>query len=274
MSWVDLILNIAGLLLWLNWRAGKADPLGRRTPATLLGTLRSAAPQRSRRWDLPAVLGGLIFLRAVLYWLLGPALHWIGILNLGIISLPFRSDMFGRILLFSLLSFLLTLGIFYSWLILLSLLKGPKPVHDFARMQLGGIDGWADGVKWFVPLVVTCVGWWLASWALAKMGIIPHPPSVAWRLGESLVIASQAYLIWKFPIALLLILYLLNSYIYFGKHPIWKYADATAQTLLSPLKKIPLRFGKVDIAPIVGIAVVFFVAEFAERGISFLYRRL
>ena len=274
MSWVDFILNIAGLLLWLNWRAGKADALGKRTPATLIGTLRSAAPQRSGRWDLPAVLGALIFLRAVLYWLLGPPLRWAGTLNLGVISLSFRSDLFGRILLFSLLSFLLTLGIFYSWLVLLSLLKGPKPIHDFVRMQLGRIDGWSNGVKWFLPLVVTAVCWWLASWILQKMGIIPRPVSEIWRLGESLIIASQSYLIWKFPIAALLMLHLLNSYIYFGRHPIWKYIDATSQTLLRPLEKIPLRLGKVDFAPIIGIALIFFVAEFAGRGIGLLYRRL
>jgi uncharacterized protein YggT (Ycf19 family) len=274
MSWVDFILNIAGLLLWLNWRAGKADPLGKRTPATLIGTLRSAAPQRTGRWDLPLVLSALIFLRAVLYWLLGPALRWAGILNLGVISLSFRSDWFGRILLFSLLSFLLTLGIFYSWLVLLSLLKGPKPIHDFVRMQLGGIDDWPDGLKWFLPLVVTAVCWWLTSWILQKMGIIPRPISEAWRLGESLVIASQSYFTWKFPIAALLALHLLNSYIYFGRHPIWNYADATAQTLLSPLTKIPLRIGKVDFAPVVGIALVFFMAEFAGREIGLLYRRL
>jgi uncharacterized protein YggT (Ycf19 family) len=274
MNWVDLILNIAGLLLWLNWRAGKADPLGKRTPATLIGTLRSAAPQRTGRWDLPAVLGALIFLRAVLYWLLGPALRWAGILNLGVISLSFRSDWFGRILLFSFLSFALTLGIFYSCLILLSLLKGPKPIHDFVRMQLGQIDSWPDGVKWSLPLMVTTIAWWVVSWALEKMGIIPQPVSEAWRVGESLVIALQSYLIWKFPIALLLVLHLLNSYIYFGKHPIWNYVDATAETLLSPLERIPLRIGKVDFTPVVGIALVFLAAEFAGRGIGLLYRRL
>lgn len=274
MSWVDFILNIAGLLLWLNWRASKSDPLGKRTPATLIGTLRSAAPQRTRRWDLPVVLGAFIFLRAVLYWLLGPALRWAGTLNLGVISLSFRSDWFGRILLFSLLSFLLTLGIFYSWLVLLSLLKGPKPIRDFVRMQLGRIDDWPDGIKWFLPLIVTVICWLLASWLLQTMGIIPRPASETWRVGESLVIASQSYLIWKFPIAALLVLHLLNSYIYFGRHPIWNYADATAETLLRPLAKIPLRIGKVDFAPIIGIALVFFIAEFAGRGIGLLYRRL
>src|ERR1700739_3221359 len=98
MSWVDFILNIAGLLLWLNWRAGKIDPLGKRTPATLVGTLRRAEPSRAQRWNLPVFLGALLFVRALIYWQIGPALRWSGTLNLGVISLSFRSDRFGLIL--------------------------------------------------------------------------------------------------------------------------------------------------------------------------------
>ena len=274
MTWVDLILNIAGLLLWLNWRAGKMDPLGKRAPATLVGTLRRAEPLRMQRWNLPIFLGALIFLRAVLYWQIGSALHWAGTLNLGVISPTFRSDWFGRILLFSALSFLLTLGVFYSWLLLLSLLKGPKPVQDFVRIQLGRVDGWSRGVKLLLPLVVTAISWWFLSWALAWLHIIPQPVSAAGRLKESFIIALESYLIWKFPVAALLLMHLLNSYIYFGRHPIWNYADLTAQTLLRPLKRIPLQVGKVDLKPLVGIALVFFIAEFAGRGLRFLSARL
>jgi len=274
MNWVDLILNIAGLLLWLNWRAGKADPLGKRTPATLIGTLRSAAPQKMRRWDVPAVLGALIFLRAVFYWLIGPALRWAGTLHLGIISLSFRSDKFGRILLFSFLSFVLALGILYSCLLLLSLLKGPKPIHDFVRMQLGRIDGWPAWVKCFLPLAVTAICWWLVSWLLAKLQIIPQA-SPSWRIEQSFLIATQGYLIWQFPAAAILVLHLLNSYVYFGRHPIWNYVDVTAERLLRPFKGIPfLRIGKVDFAPVIGIALVFLIAQLAGWGIGFLYKRL
>lgn len=278
MNWVDFILNIAGLLLWLNWRAGKADPLGKRTPATLIGTLRSAAPQKMRRWDVPAVLAALIFLRAVFYWLIGSALRWVAELNLGVIRVPFRTDEFGRFwflrtLLFSVLSFALTLGIFYSCLLLFSLLKGPKPVHEFVRMQLGRIDGWSRGVKLLLPLVVTAICWWLTSWLLVWLQIIPRP-STAWRIEESFIIASQGYLLWQFPIAAILVLHLLNSYIYFGRHPIWTYIEATAQTLLRPLKGIYLRIGKVDFAPLLGIVVVFLIARLAGWGVSVLYKRL
>jgi uncharacterized protein YggT (Ycf19 family) len=160
------------------------------------------------------------------------------------------------------------------WLLLLSILKGPKPVHDFVRMQLGRIDGWPRGVKFFLPFAVTAILWWLASWLLTWLLIIPPPISAAHRLEESLLIALQSYLVWKFPAGALLALHLLNSYIYFGRHPLWNYVNVTAQTLLSPLQKIPLRVGKVSFAPVVGIALVFLIAEFAGRGLRFLYARL
>ena len=277
MSWVDIILNIAGLLLWLNWRAGKIDPLGKRAPATLVGTLRQAVPSRAWRWNLPVFLGALLFVRALIYWQIGPALRWSGTLNLGVISLSFRSDRFGLILLFSLLSFLVSLGILYSCLLLLSLLKGPKPIQEFVRLQLGRIDDWHPGVKLALPLIVTTIGWWAASWALVSLRIIPQPVSPVCRIEQSLIIAVQGYLIWKFPIAALLVLHLLNNYIYFGPHPIWNYSNVTANTLLRPLKNLkwlPLRIGKVDLTPIVGIAVVFFVGEFASRALRHLYLRL
>ena len=274
MNWVDLILNIAGLLFWLNWRAGKVDPLGKRTPATLVGTLRRAEPLRIQRWVLPLIIALFLFVRAVFYCLIGPALGWVGTLDLGIISPTFRSNWFWPILLFSVLSFAVTLGVFYSWLLLLSLLKGPKPVHDFIRIQLGRIDDWAPGVKLVLPFVVTTISWWLASWVLASWRIIPQPVSELWRVGESLIIGLQSYLTWKFPVAALLTLYLLNSYIYFGSHPVWNYVNATAQSLLRPLKPIPLRIGRADFAPIVGIALVFLIAESADRGLWILYKRL
>jgi uncharacterized protein YggT (Ycf19 family) len=92
------------------------------------------------------------------------------------------------------------------------------------------------------------------------------------RLGESLVIALGSYLVWKFLIAALLVLHLLNSYIYFGKHPSWNYVNATAKQLLRPLKKIPLRVEKADFAPIVGIALVFLFAYCAQNGIKLFPR--
>ncbi len=276
MGLIDFILNLAGLLLWLNWRSVRFDPLGRRTPATLIGTLRRAEPRRLRRWHLLAALGGLLLLRALFYWQIGSAAHWTGTLNLSVITLSFRSDYFVRMLLFSIFSFGLTLGVFYLWLLLLSILAGPEPLpfHRLVRMPLGGIDRWSRGVKFVLPLMVMSVFWWLASWLLAWLQVIPPLVSPAHRIEESLVIGLGSYLTWKYLIGALLVLHLLNSYIYFGKHPFWSYVNAGAQALLSPLRVVPLRAGKVDFAPVVGIVLVFLVAELAGRGLVLLYGKL
>jgi len=274
MALIDFILNLAGLLLWLNWRSVRFDPLGKRTPATLIGTLRRAEPRRLRRWHLLAALGGLLLLRALFYWQIGSAAHWTGTLNLSVITLSFRSDYFVRMLLFSIFSFGLTLGVFYLWLLLLSILAGPEPFHRLVQMPLGGIDRWARWAKFLLPLIVTATFWWLASWLLAELQIIPKPVSTAQRLEESLVIGLSSYLTWKYLAGALLVLHLLNSYIYFGKHPFWGYVNAGAQTLLSPLRALPLRVGKADFAPVAGIVLVFLAAELAGRGLVFLYERL
>ena len=274
MALIDFILNLAGLLLWLNWRSVRFDPLGKRTPATLIGTLRRAEPQRWRRWHLLAALGGLLLLRALFYWQIGSAAHWTGTLNLSVITLSFRSDFFARMLWFSIFSFGLTLGVFYLWLLLLSILAGPEPIHRLVRMQLGRIDGWPCGVKLLLPLAITATFWWLASWLLTWLQIIPQPVSAAHRIEAALIVGLNSYLVWKYLIGALLALHLLNSYIYFGKHPFWSYVNAEARTLLSPLRAVPLQAGKVDFAPVVGLALVFLAAELAGRGLFFLYGRL
>jgi uncharacterized protein YggT (Ycf19 family) len=275
MGLIDFILNLAGLLLWLNWRAAKADPLGKPKPATLLGTLRRAEPANARRWHLPAALGGLLLLRALFYWQVGSALKpvWAGTLDLGVIAPSFISSSFGRILLFSIFSFARMFGILYLWLVLLSILGGPMPTHRLVKMQLGEIDGWPRWIKLLLPLAVITLVWALASWPFAWLHTRPVM-SAAHRIEESLVIALGSYLVWKFLIAALLALHLLNSYIYFGKHPFWNYVNATAKKLLWPLEKIPLRAGKADFAPVAGIALVFLLAGLGEFFLAWLYGRL
>jgi len=280
MSYVDFILNLAGLLLWIKWRSLPFDPIHKRTPATLVGTLRRAAPSHFRRWHLLAGIGLLLLLRAVVYWWVGAAFGqvWVGKLDLGVAVLPFRSDWFVRILSFSFFSFGLVLGVYYTWLLLLSLLHAQspaaEPVHRLVRMQLGGIDRWPRWAKIILPFAAGAAGWWLASWPLTWLAIIPRPVSARHRLEESVVIGLAGYLVWKFIAAALLALHLVNTYVYFGKHPFWNYVNATAQKLTAPLRKIPLRTGRVDFAPLVEIAAIFLAAELAERLLVWLYARL
>src|SRR5271157_1206902 len=125
MTLIDFILNIVGLLLWLNWRAAELPVRGR--PGTsLLSTLRPAGPPRPR-YDYWAGLPVLLAARAVFYWQAGQPVHWSPRIPLGPATLPFRSDLPGRMVLFSVLSFGVALGIFYLWLLFLSCVNGQVP---------------------------------------------------------------------------------------------------------------------------------------------------
>lgn len=277
MGIVNFILNLVGLLLWLNWRSNRVDPLVKRLPATLMGTLRPAAPKKFRRWHFPAVIVLLLLLRALIYWWVGGGTNWSGELNLGVTVLWFStgSHWLGlyRMVCFSFLSFSLLLGIVYMWLLLLSLLAGPLPVQAMVTIPLGRVDRWPRWARITLPFFVAAIAWWLATWLLNQLGVIALVP-MAGRFQQSVLFGLSSYLLWQYPLGALLLLHLLNSYVYFGKHPFWKYVGATAQTIQQPLGRLPLRLGKVDLAPAVGIAAVFLIAHFAETGLYRLYNHL
>jgi hypothetical protein len=275
---IDFILNIAGLLLWVSWRYVPFDPINRATPATLTGTLRRAEPVRIRRWHFLAALIGLLFVRAFCYWWIGGTLQWTMNIMLGVVSVAFRCDALDRMLVFSFGSFASTLFIFYLWLVLLWMV-GPRnleadPCQRFVRIQISPLHRWPWGVNSIFPFVVAALIWLAAEPLLARMAIVPRAES--WRhLGEqAVVIGMGAYLVWKHLIGAILGLKLLNSYIYLGPHPCWNFIDATAKNLLRPLAFIPLRVGKMDCAPIVGIILTYALALGLERGLSALFQKL
>jgi len=273
MSLIDFILNLAGLLLWLNWRAVPLDPLTSATPATLVGTLRRAERTRVRRWHFLAALAGLLVFRAWLYGQLGPALNWSPRLNLVATRLVFNSaDPHGwQPLLFSLLSFSRLLGIFFLWLLLLSLLARRKDESllslRLARLQLGFVSGWPAWKKLLLPLVAGFVVWWLLAWPLAAWGLIPRPVSTEARLAQATLVGSSTYFAWKYLIVALLTLRLLHNHVYFGGHPVWNFVDLAGRRLLGPLERLPLRVGRIDLTPVAGIVLVLLVAHFAENGV-------
>jgi len=277
---IDFILNLAGVLLWVSWLSVRFDPLARTTPATLVGTLRRAEPARLRRWYFLAGLAALLVLRWLLYWQIGPAVEWTPNLHLGGIDIviPFRSDHKWPMLLFSMLSFGGTLGAFYLWLLLPSLVNNrtgdDNPMQRLLRLQLGRIDRWPWPVKAILPLVVTAVLWFLVSLVLVRVQLIPPPYSDIHRLEQAAVVGLGCYLLWKYLIGVLLALYLVSSYVYFGNQSFWNFVGLTGKNLLVPLRALPLRLGRVDFSPVIGVVLVFLAAYWAERGLTALYKHL
>jgi uncharacterized protein YggT (Ycf19 family) len=223
-------------------------------------------------------LGGLLLVRALVYWQIGPAVNWIPMLQLGAIAIPFRPDFFSRMALFSLLGFVEALAIFYLWLLLLSMVigRGPQsdPIQRLIRSHLGIVDRWPALIKALLPLPVATLLWLLLALVLTWVDLLPREPSGRLRFEQAFVMGISAYLSWKYLIGALLLLLLLSDYIYFGSHWFWNFIGPAGKNLLLPLRWLPLRLGKIDFAPIVGIGFVFAAAEFGERGLRALYEKL
>jgi uncharacterized protein YggT (Ycf19 family) len=273
MSLVDLILNIVGLLLWLNWRGVVVKPLPA-PGATLISTLRPAGPP-PRRWPSLVALALLLILRAVFYWQIGPPVDWVPRMPLGPTTLSFSSNFPERIFLFSFLSFGTTLGVFYLWLLILSLVTSEADVgRRVVRAHLGALDRLPALLKIILPLLVAGAAWCALHPLLSRLGIAPATAS-SWRLvGQGAVIGLAVYLTLKFLLLGLFALHIVISYVYLGEFSFWRFVNSTTRALLRPLEWIPLRAGKIDLAPVVAMAVVFVGAELSQRGLTRLYEKL
>ncbi len=259
MEIVDFILNLAGLSLWLSWRSFNLDPAVRATPSSLAGTLRRAEPRRLRRWHLLAALGVLLLVRPLLYRQLGSALNWTSKLDLGVVTLAFRSDLPRTAFLFSLLSFVFTLLVFYTWLVFLAVVnkrvESPDPFLRMVRLQLGRFARWPAPVLIILPGITIALGWLAMSPLLAWGGVVDRAQSPAHLLEQSLLVGLVIYLSLKYFIPAILLLHLITSYVYLGNHTVWEFISLTARNLLAPLRWLPLRAGKFDFAPLVGMVL-------------------
>jgi uncharacterized protein YggT (Ycf19 family) len=287
MGLIDFITNVAGVLLWVNWRSLRFDPLAKTSAASLIGTLRRAEPQRVKGWQLLAVVVLLLVLRALLYWQIGAAANWVPKLNLMMVVLAFRngghhlSD-FLVVLLYSTLSFVRALVVFYFWLLSLSLLgqggvEG-DPIQKLLRQHLGRVSRWPWPVQAIVPLVLTACLWAAVHGLLLRAGVTNRVSSSAHLFEQGLLAGLGLYFSLKYLLPPWLFVYLIASYVYLGNSPVWDFLCSTSRNLLAPLERVPLQFGKCDFSPLVGAVLLllllhwlpgFVLAEMAAKRLSF-----
>lgn len=277
MSLLDLLLNLIALLLWLNWRGMGFQQAGPYS-SSLLHTLRSATPPRPRRWRYVAGLAALLFVRALVYRQLGPSFRWVPHLPLVVVSVPFRSDALGRMLLFSGLSFLLPFAVFYLWLLLLSMvnrsLADTDTVQRLVRLHLGWIEPWPAWAKIVAPMFLAALLWLALHPLFAAFGLLPAAGSFRQTLLQGFVLGLATLLAWKFLLLGVLGLHLLTSYVHLGASPFLEFVTATGRNLLKPLRPFPLRAGKFDFAPLMAIALVWISMKYAELGLLRLFEQL
>jgi uncharacterized protein YggT (Ycf19 family) len=123
------------------------------------------------------------------------------------------------------------------------------------------------GVKMLLPLLVTTALWCALNPLLLWIDMVPRVST--WQLLEQgAVIGLAAYFTLKYLVLGFLALYVVNSYVYLGDFPFLSFVNTTARGLLRPLRRLPLRIGRVDLAPLAGMALVMLAAELGRLGLD------
>ncbi|MGV3772322.1 MAG: hypothetical protein ACO1QB_05430 [Verrucomicrobiales bacterium] len=275
MNLVDFILNIIGLLMWINWRTAWVMKR-RRSGISISGAIKRTDPQPGSEWTSIASLLTLLLFRAVFYWNLGPALKWTATINLVPVSLAIRSDLFPLMLVYSFASFALTLGLFYSWLLLLSSVNKTASqdnvIQRFVRLHLGVLDRQSAAVKLGLPPIVSALAWICLAPMLKHYGILPPPVSNLHLLEQGMVVGLSAILAWRGILIVIILAHIVNTYIFLGNHHVWEYVELTATRLLGPLK--PLRWKALDLGSILLLSTLILLSYILSAAFTRMFALL
>lgn len=257
---IDWILNIAGLLLWFSWRAQGFDPITSRRPATLIGTLRPADAAKSPQWLLASAVPLIILIRTLFYWQLGGPADWVPKLDLGIVVAAFKVDDFASTLLFSACSFVRVALIGYFWMITISVVNGPAlepdPVLRLIRLQLGFYTRLPRIVQFILPLLLVIVLWIVVQPLLVATGVMGQARAESQVVLQGALLSGCLLLTLKILLPVLLLLYLVTTYVYLGASPLWDMVTNTGRKIVSPIGVLPVRMEKFDFSPIVAIILI------------------
>lgn len=268
MAVLDTLLNLAALLLWLSWRGiGTEQASG--PPGTLLANLRPAQRGRPGRHGYLFGLIGLLLGRAVFYRQFGPAFEWHPSWSPGAVSVVFRSDHFLRMLASSLLGFFwMMFGVWSSACLVAALHRPPNDKDALTReirRQLGWVALLPAPVLLVLPSLMLTLAWMVLGWVAAYIGLVPALHGVRHLFQQAGVVGLGAVLIWRWLLTFVLILYFVNSYVFFGASPVWDFIHNTGARLCRPLSL--LRLGRLHLAPLVWLIVVWLAVAILDGGL-------
>ena len=163
MDYLDAILNLVVVGLWLLWSSG-------RTPD-------SVARSRTTSHLYLGALVAVVVVRALFYWQIGSAINWVFQLTLGPTSIAFRSHDLALMFFFSILGALRVIVVFLVVTLAIGVLGAPVPIREqpgliwmsVCPLRPGG-RGWVAGV---ISLLLNGAMWPPVWWLLRWKELIP-----------------------------------------------------------------------------------------------------
>jgi hypothetical protein len=275
MSLVDLFLNLAGLLMWVSWR-GISGVESAGSAGTILGNLRPAERVRRPRWGYLAGLLGLLIVRAILYRQLGPGLPWHPSWSVAAVTLSFRSDSFLRMLGYSFMSFGWLLMTWYTWWIaVLVINRSPKDrdgVTRAVRRQLGWLGTLPAPLLAALPPLAAGLAWLAIGSSASYFRLMPELQDGGHLVEQALVMALSQVCVLRWFLVGVLLLHLLNLYVYMGNHAFWDFIQQTGERLARPFAVF--RMGHLDLSPLPAAVVMWFILNLLGYGFPWLRHSL
>jgi hypothetical protein len=268
---IDLLLNLAALLMWVSWRGIRGGEAAG-SAGTILGNLRPAGVRQGNRRHYLWMLGGLLLVRALVYRQVGPSLPWHPVWSLGPATVAFRSDYSLRMFGFSALDFLTMLLFWYTGIAGILAVNRPPGDRDGLTRALRAQSGFLGGLPGGVLLVMVCVMagllWAGVGWLAAGQGMVPPLRSGQHLLQQSVLVVVGQLCVLRWWFAAILLLHLLNLYVYVGNHVFWDFIQNTGSHLCRPFSFF--RIGQADLSPIPTVLVCWTIPTMAAAGMPWL----
>lgn len=158
---------------------------------------------------------------------------------------------------------------FWASACLVAALHRPLTEKDGLTREIRRRMGWVAMLPAVVllalPVIMLGLAWLGLGWMAAQVGLVPALHGGRHLVQQAGVVGLGAVLIWRWLLTVVLLLYFVNSYVFFGASPVWDFIHHTGARLCRPLAF--LRLGRLQLAPLVWLALVWLAVGILGTGL-------
>ena len=219
MQIIDFILNLAAWILWVNGWMQFHNPTDIQRPLTLVGTLVGPSRRIGVAW---IYLGGfllILLLKTLLLHYLGAPVETSMAINFMLLIVYFKTGTLVIMFWMALASYLKFAMIAYIWVWFLSRVSR-KDLAENIVQGLGASLGFLQHRHWVIQILSLILfgmlGWMFLGMVFAWLGVLPAISDVSHLIWQALCISACAWLSLYYLIIVVMILYLIHSYVHLG----------------------------------------------------------